>query len=230
MALQVSTSWRRRLDAEVLLPNAEVFSGGHDPVHGSVSLDGRFLLVANYGASTQTSNTTVASVASFGIGPDCSLTSLDVKIHSGSSVNPERQTAAHAHSVYAFKNGLIYSADLGMDMIFTYNLLADGRLEELARTNTSAGLGPRHIAEHPRLPVMYVICEMGQVILTYRMEQGGALVLMQTSSLLLQGIFRGNGSKAAEIATCQTGRLFTQQIAESRILSPPSALDQPRGS
>eukprot|EP00446_Apocalathium_sp_SHHI-4_P036445 CAMPEP_0177312398 /NCGR_PEP_ID=MMETSP0368-20130122/10864_1 /TAXON_ID=447022 ORGANISM="Scrippsiella hangoei-like, Strain SHHI-4" /NCGR_SAMPLE_ID=MMETSP0368 /ASSEMBLY_ACC=CAM_ASM_000363 /LENGTH=396 /DNA_ID=CAMNT_0018771447 /DNA_START=15 /DNA_END=1205 /DNA_ORIENTATION=+ len=198
LAYQVGT------DSKLAQPGLTSWSGGHNPVHASVSLDGRFLVVANYDGPDTASKNAGASVASLSIGEGCSLKVVDYKNHTGRSVNPTRQGAAHVHSVYALSNGLIYSCDLGLDMIFTYKLDEEGKLTELHRTQTLAGVGPRHIVQHPHLPVFYVVCEMGEVVLTYRMEEGGALALLQTSTVLPQG-FSGEGSKAAELAILPDG-------------------------
>jgi len=179
-------------------------SGGLNPVESSATEDGRFLLGANYRGPDDTTSSDGASVASFSIGDDCQLTFVDSKLHAGSSVNPARQGAAHVHSVLPARKGLVYACDLGMDLVFTYRVGHDGKLQELSRTKTAPGLGPRHMVQHPTLPIIYVVCEMGQVVLTFREGTEGALTLLQTSSLLPEGV-SGEGSKAAEIAILPDG-------------------------
>lgn len=192
---------------KLVAPGVSSWSGGHNPVHATVSIDGRFLVVANYDGPDGATKNTGASVASLRIGDDCGLTVADFKNHTGHSVNPDRQGAAHVHSAYALSNGLIYVCDLGLDFVFTYKLADDGKLQELHRAQTAPGLGPRHIVQHPKLPVMYVVTEMGEVVLTYKMEVDGSLTLLQTSTVLAQGR-PGAGSKAAELAILPDGSML----------------------
>ena len=75
-----------------------IFSAGAAPVFAAPANFGRTLLVANYHGPDNANTSTGASVASFAINSDCSLTFVDQKNHSGSSVNPVRQGGAHAEA------------------------------------------------------------------------------------------------------------------------------------
>eukprot|EP00932_Pfiesteria_piscicida_P007839 SRR837773.18051.p2 GENE.SRR837773.18051~~SRR837773.18051.p2 ORF type:complete len:131 (+),score=41.45 SRR837773.18051:41-394(+) len=97
---------------KLVTPGKSSQSGGRNPVHGTVSLDGRFLVVANYDGPDNATANTGASIASLAIGDHCALSVVDAKKHSGHSVNPARQGAAHVHSAYALSNGFIYSCIL----------------------------------------------------------------------------------------------------------------------
>lgn len=174
-------------------------SGGRTPVFATPTPDGRFLLVANYNGPDDAKVSNGATAASFRIEADCHLTLVDSKPHTGSSADPQRQGAAHVHSVVPVRDGLAFACDLGMDLIFTYEVQADGKLNQLSTTRTAPGLGPRHLVQHPSKPVVYVICEMGQAVLSYHQGAGGTLNLMQTMSLLPEGASAAN-NKAAEIA------------------------------
>lgn len=183
---------------------AAVATGGRNPVHMTATPDSQFLLVANYNGPDDGKNSTGSSVASMRIADDCSLTLVDSVPHSGSSVDPARQGAAHPHSFYSLGGGLAVNCDLGLDIIFTYKVGADGKLTELAKTHVEPGLGPRHIAKHPTMPFIYVVCEMGQAVLTYELQADGSLSLKQTHLLYPQSQGR-TGSKAAEIAILPDG-------------------------
>merc|ERR1719152_568481 len=160
-----------------------IYSAGAAPVFAAAANFGRTLLVANYHGPDNANTSTGASVASFAINSDCSLTFVDQKNHSGSSVNPARQGGAHVHSVVPVRGGLAYACDLGMDVIFTYRVDLDGHLTELGRTATAPGVGPRHLVQHPTLPVVYVVTEMGKSVMVYMQGVFNTLTLAQTLSL-----------------------------------------------
>lgn len=181
-----------------LSPVSSTPSGGRTPVFAAPSVDQRFLLVANYNGPDDTKVSNGATAASFRIEQDCRLTLVDSKIHAGSSVDPQRQGAAHVHSLVPARDGFLFACDLGMDLIFMYKLQSDGKLTEISRTRTAPGLGPRHLVQHPSKPVVYVVCEMGEVVLSFKQTTDGMLSLMQTLSLLPEGASAAN-SKAAEI-------------------------------
>lgn len=177
-------------------------SGGSTPVMVSLSLDGRFVIVANYDGSGQ-ANATVASLA---VGPGCQLSLVHSKRHTGLSTHPWRQTAAHVHSVYMLRSGLVYACDLGTDHVVTYALSAQGFLTELRRTAAPAGSGPRHIEEHPTLPIVYVLTELKQTVLVYKLEDGGLLSPNPLQEVnLVQNGAADWGSKAAELALTSDG-------------------------
>ena len=90
-------------------------SGGTIPCYISVHKDGRFLVLANYGTG---------SVAVFPIQTDGSLgKSTDLVQHEGSSINEERQSGPHAHSVlFDPTYRYVFSPDLGLDKVLIYKL------------------------------------------------------------------------------------------------------------
>jgi len=185
-----------------------IYSAGAAPVFAAAANFGRTLLVANYHGPDNANTSTGASVASFAINSDCSLTFVDQKNHSGSSVNPARQGGAHVHSVVPVRGGLAYACDLGMDVIFTYRVDLDGHLTELGRTATAPGVGPRHLVQHPTLPVVYVVTEMGKSVMVYMQGVFNTLTLAQTLSLEADvGCSPDSLSKSAEIAITPMGSL-----------------------
>lgn len=147
-------------------------------------------------------------MASFRIGSGCSLTLADRKNHSGSSIIPDRQGGAHVHSTVPVRRGLAYVCDLGTDEIYTYAVGADSKLTEKARTKVAAGLGPRHIVQHPSQPYIYVVNEMGRAVTVFEEHASGdgPLKLLQTKSLVHKDLGNGIGSKAAEIAISPNGK------------------------
>ena len=147
---------------------SRVPSGGLHPVRAEPTLDGRFLLVANY-ANTLAPG---ASVASFHKSSDCSLRLADSKSHEGSSVDSRRQQSAHVHALVPMRHGIAIATDLGQDLIFLYEVDdRDGTLRELSRTRTAPGSGPRHAVQHPlNASLVFVIHEMGQFVAVYELS------------------------------------------------------------
>jgi len=188
-------------------PGQIVPSGGAAPVYAQVTNNGRTLLVANYHGPDNSKTSVGASAASFEIGSKCELKLVDVKNHTGSSINPDRQGGAHVHSFVPVRDGLAYACDLGMDQIFTYAVGADSKLTELHRTSVEAGFGPRHLVQHPSQPYVYVVTEMGRSVLAYKQQDKGVLELLQTNSVVDTTLGNGTGSKAAEIAISPDGSL-----------------------
>lgn len=174
-----------------------------NPVYGDIS--GQTLVVANYHGPDNQDNSTGASVQTFSIGGDCHLTPADLKPHAGSSKNKDRQGAAHPHSAVVGRNNLLFVCDLGMDVIFTYNISSSGMLTELARTPTKAGSGPRHSMQHPTKDWLFVVSEMGSTVDSYLIEPTGKLTLIADITTLPDTDPKDYGSKCAEVAITPDG-------------------------
>src|ERR1051326_4235903 len=87
-------------------------------------------------------------------------------------------------------NGAL-AADLGADRVFVYSLDLEGRslrhVEEGAAV-MRAGAGPRHLAFHPTLPLVYVANELDSTVATLRFDSTrGALSPQSTVSTLPAG-------------------------------------------
>jgi 6-phosphogluconolactonase len=168
-------------------------SHGQAPCHLVVDRTGRTLLVANYHTGV---------VASLPIRPDGTLGAAGSVIqHTGSSVNPDRQSSPHIHSVtLSPDNRFVLVCDLGLDKIFTYRL--DSAAAKLAPADppfvaTAPGAGPRHAAFSRDGRFVFVISEMGSTIVTYAYDAAtGALAPRDTQSTLPAG-FTGENTAAA---------------------------------
>jgi 6-phosphogluconolactonase len=134
---------------------------GGAPCHISVSDNGKFVLVANYVGG---------NVSVFPIGKNGSLgAAVDLKQHSGSGLNRQRQEAAHAHSIILDReNRFAFANDLGIDKIMIYRFDDEtGKLEPNAAQpfyRTKAGAGPRHFKFHPNGKFAFVINELDMTI------------------------------------------------------------------
>jgi 6-phosphogluconolactonase len=132
-------AFRRSSRALVALNTAS--SGGFEPTHLKISDDEKFLVVANYGDGV---------VAVFALEQDGRIGERTCLVrHTGSSLNPVRQSGPHPHHVAMDPiTGEIIVTDLGLDALVVYQLTVEGRLVERVdgRITMEPGSGPRHLA------------------------------------------------------------------------------------
>lgn len=180
-----------------------VSSLGAGTAHLSLDKTGRYLLVANYGGG---------SVAAFPIHDDGSLGKASSFVqHTGSSVNPERQTGPHAHEIVATNdNRFVLVPDLGLDEVLIYRFnAAKGSLSpnDPAFAKTAPGAGPRHVAVHPTGRFVYVVNEMQSTVSAFSYDaHAGSLRHIETLTTLPKD-FTGQNS-TAEILTDAKGRFL----------------------
>ena len=181
---------------------ASQLTRGGAPCYVSVTRDGRAVLVANYVGG---------NLAVFPVGADGALApDVQVEQHEGRGPNAERQDAAHAHSVIPDPSGRwALSADLGADRVYVYALdgtsAAGGGLREVSRLEMRPGAGPRHIAFHPTLPLVYVANEIDNTVSALRWDAtAGTLAAGAVQSTLPAG-WSGH-SQVADIHVGPDGR------------------------
>jgi 6-phosphogluconolactonase len=178
-------------------------SGGEGPCHLVVDKRGKNVLVANYGGGS-------ASVLP--IAEDGRLGTATAFVqHKGTSSNPQRQEAPHAHSINLdAANRFAFVADLGLDKVLVYRFDADrGTLapNEPAAATVAPGSGPRHFAFHPNGRWAYVINEMANTVTSFAYDADkGVLKPEQTISTLPAGA-RGD-SWTAEVQVHPSGRFL----------------------
>jgi len=144
---------------------------------------GRYLFAANYGDG---------SLASFRVNSDGSLSeAVDVKRHSGSSANKERQEGPHCHCsvVDLESNQYLFVADLGLDKVVVYKIdSASGKLEKGdpdIQVSVPPGAGPRHFVFHPTNKFGYVVNELHCNVCVYAYDSStGKLTFKQKISTL----------------------------------------------
>ena len=158
-------------------------SEGGAPCFVSVDRSGRALLVANYAGG---------SVALLPIEANGALAPAQVVQHTGTGPNAERQEAPHAHCILPDpSNRFALAADLGADRVFVYRLDLEGkslRHVEGGDAVMRPGAGPRHVAFHPTLPLVFVANELDSTVATLRFDAGrGALSLVDTRSTIPAG-------------------------------------------
>jgi 6-phosphogluconolactonase len=180
-------------------------SGGAGPCHLAVDGTGKCVLVANYGSG---------SFAALPIEADGRLTEPIVTIqHRGSSVNPQRQSGAHAHFITTDPNNrFALACDLGLDKVFVYRLNTGipGSLPVLVANDppwaaVKPGSGPRHLAFHPNGRYVYLVNEMGWSLTAFSYDaRRGALEELQTISTVPEK-FTGE-NLAAEVQVHPSGK------------------------
>jgi len=175
-------------------------SQGGSPCYVSVDHSGQVVLVANYAKG---------SVALLPIEANGALGPAHVVQHTGKGPNAERQEAPHAHCILPDpRNRFALAADLGADRVFVYLLDLDGkslRHVEGGDAVMRPGSGPRHIAFHPTLPLVFVANELDSTVATLRFDaERGRLSSLNTSSTLPTGWTGTN--YPADIHVASSGR------------------------
>jgi len=178
-------------------------SGGAAPCHVSLDAQGRNLLVANYSGG---------SAAVIPIRKDGRLGEPSGFVqHRGSSVNQQRQTGPHAHSINVSPdNRFALVADLGLDKIMVYRLDIDkGTIvpHDPPFAALKPGAGPRHFIFHPSGRFAYVINELNGTMTGFAYESAaGTLKEIQTITTLPRG-FQGSNS-CAELRVHPSGEFL----------------------
>jgi 6-phosphogluconolactonase len=178
-------------------------SEGGAPCYVSVDRSGRALLVANYVGG----NVALLPIQTSGaLAP-----ATHVAQHRGSGPNKERQEAAHAHCIIPDRsNRFALAADLGIDRVLAYRLdLDDKTLRPITGGDAimRPGAGPRHLALHPTLPLVFVANELDSTVTTLRFDrESGALSALETQSTLPAGWTGTNYPADIHLASSGGGR------------------------
>ena len=178
-------------------------ASGRGPSHVSLDRTGRYVLNANYGGGY---------VQIYSRNDDGTLRDRTAFVqHTGSSVNPERQTRPYAHWFGVTPdNHFALATDLGTDHIAIYRF--DDHTGALLPSDppfasVSPGAGPRHIAWHPNHRQFYLIEELANAITLFSWDASkGVATAQQTVSTLPSGFSGAN--TAAEIGVHPNGRFL----------------------
>ena len=176
---------------------------GSEPTYSSVSLDGRYLFVANYSVSADPGGT----LSVLPIGKAGALEpATQVKTDRASQVNPERQMSPHVHSAVVAPDGrAVFVQDLGADRIYVYRYDPAQPEAPLAHdeaqpwVDTPPGSGPRHLVFSRDGRHAYLTLEMIGEVLVYDYAQG-KLVQKQRVSLAPTGFSGKNGAGALHLS------------------------------
>lgn len=159
-----------RIEPDGSLSFLDRFLGsGADTCALCVAEDGQTVLGANYSSGSIT-------VAPF---DGERFTHITEHAHKGRSIIAGRQDAPHVHSITALKGNYI-AADLGLDKLFRYELEPKGlRLipwKTQPFVKVDPGEGPRHLCVSPDIKRAYLNTELRNSIVTFAIEDDGALV------------------------------------------------------
>src|SRR5262249_51314058 len=168
----------------------------------AVDPTGKFLIVANYGSG---------SVAVLPIAADGSLKDQHQLESLPGEPGPHKveQTSSHPHDIVFDPSGrFVLVPDKGLDRVFVFRFDGvNGHLSPAEPDSVKArpGAGPRHLAFHPKLPIVWVLNELDSTTATYRWEaERGTLTPIQVITTLPTD-FTGY-STTAEIAVAPDGR------------------------
>ena len=183
-------------------PLGRAATGGKNGVRQALDPSGKYLVVANYSSG---------SVAVLPIGPDGALKDQHQLVPLPGEPGPHKveQQSSHPHDIVFDPSGrFVLVPDKGLDRVFVFRF--DGATGKLTPTEQGSvqsrpGAGPRHVAFHPKLPIVWVLNELNSTMATYRFDpESGSLTPLQVITTLPTD-FTGN-STAAEIAVSPDGR------------------------
>ena len=176
-------------------------SGGGAPCFVSVDRSGRVVLVANYVGG----NVAVLALRANGaLDP-----AAHVVQHTGTGPNAERQEAPHAHCILPDPaNRFALAADLGADRVFVYRLDLGGKSLPHVEGGDAVmrpGAGPRHIAFHPTLPLVFVANELDSTVATLRFDSARGTLSPQSALSTVPAGWTGT-NYPADIHVAASGR------------------------
>lgn len=212
---------------------SELGSQGTAPCYVSTDLTGEVAMVANYISGT---------VALFPVGEGGALASAShVVQHVGSGPVVARQDRPHAHCIVPHpSNRFVLAADLGADRVLVYEF-DDACRALVPRSGSDAvlppGTGPRHLAFHPDLPLVFVVGELSSTITVLHCDPTtAALSVIETLSTFPspwtgtnypadvhvapggRAVYvsnRGHDSVAVFSVQAETGRLVLEHVESS---------------
>lgn len=185
---------------------------GDHPAYVTIDRSGKWLLSVNYSGG---------NVNVFRLQKDHAIgEQTDAVQHEGSGPNSDRQDAAHPHSVIQVPGTELFAvSDLGTDAIYFYRLDPEnGKLSLQQALAAPAGSGPRHLAFHPELPLIYSLGELDSTITVYAFDKDFTVNQTQRVSLLPAG-YEGENT-AAEVAVSEDGKtLYASNRGHDSIVS-----------
>jgi len=177
---------------------------GHNPAHLAISPEGDFLVVSNhYGGSV----VVLPVLPSGELGELCDLVLTE------GPIGPHRveQKGPKPHfNPFDPSGKLLVVPDKGLDRIFTYRF--DSQLGKLLPTScpfvaTRKGAGPRHVAFHHGLPLVYSVNELDSTVGLYQFNSESGELLPQQVISALPDSYTGDNT-AAEIEIDAAGRFL----------------------
>lgn len=177
---------------------------GRNPVHLSMDITNRFLVVANHVTSS-------LAVLPFDAGSG-RLGEVVQLLPVTGAIGPHRveQPFPKPHQVeFDLTGRFVLVPDKGVDQIFSFAFdQSTGQLSPVGNPATSReGAGPRHIAFHPSARFAFVLNELDSTLLACRYDGATGVLTPQQVISSLPDTFVAN-SRAAEIAASPDGRFI----------------------
>ncbi|MDN6161508.1 MAG: lactonase family protein [Atopostipes sp.] len=169
-----------------------LLSEGPSPAYLTYDKEQNFIYTSNYHKG---------EVAVYSTDEEGNLELLDTAKHSGSSVH-ENQSSPHVHYSKRTPDGKYLAVcDLGTDEVYTYEVNAEGQLEEKARLKVDPASGPRHLVFHPNGKTAYLFAELSSeiIVLDYHADTG-EFSEKQTISTIPESHTGFNGGAAIRIS------------------------------
>jgi len=196
---QEVSAFRVGADGQLAFLN-RVSCQGRNPVHLALDPGERGLVVSNH-LTGALAVITVAADGSLG-----ELTQLEPLPGTPGPHRVEQPFSKPHFNLFDPAGRFVLVPDKGLDRIFSFRFEA-GRLVPATQpwVDTREGAGPRHVAFHPRLDILYSVNELDSTVGTYHFDATtGGLQPLQVLPTLPDR-FTGN-SRAAEIEVSADGR------------------------
>jgi 6-phosphogluconolactonase len=117
------------------------------------------------------------------------------------------------------RDDVVYATTVDGNAILVFRQdAATGRLAPAQpdRIACRPGSGPRHLALHPRLPVLYCVNETGGTLAAFAIDAAGALRELQYETLMPPG-FAGN-ARAADLHVTPDGRFAYASVRTTNVI------------
>lgn len=205
-------SYNLNLESGMIKEYSRSGGNGDHPAYVTIDHSGKWLLSVNYSGG---------NVNVFELKEDGTIGEMTDSVqHEGTGPNRERQDAAHPHSVIQVPGKELFAvSDLGTDTIYFYRLdMQNGKLKLDHAFDAEPGSGPRHLAFHPELPLLYSLGELDSTMTVFSIEQESGVGQTQRVSLLPTA-FEGENT-AAEVAVSKDGKfLYASNRGHDSIVS-----------
>ena len=174
----------------VLESSASIPKGGEDPCN-----------ILYTGDAIVTSNYTGGSMTAFAIKEDGSIGELT------QTWAPDIEHASHIHCAVLSPDGkYIFVTDLGNDFIYRFERLSGtaplGEMTVAWGSAAGSHFGPRHLTFSPDGKFAYLLCELGDKLISFRYDDGEFVQLQVIDA------YQGEGHGSADIHLSPDGRFL----------------------
>ena len=189
---------------------SQVKSLGDEPTYASLSIDGKYLFVANYSVHADPGSTlAIIPVGKAGVLQPVT----QIKTQRASQVDPERQMSPHIHSAVSSPDGrFLFTPDLGADKVYVYRYDPIANAEQpltaapvVPFIELPPGSGPRNLVFSKDGKHAYLTLEMAGSIVVFDYGDG-QLHQVQMLAMAPEGVKGTEGGGAIHLSP--DGRLL----------------------